>query len=220
MICIKKHVNITTLLLIAALVSAIAYQAGASRTISPVQPTKVAVVNLPRVLEGLEQRGAAEMEVHAILAKINEERKSREDELRRLDTEFSQLRQQAQENPDVLTDAEAAAEQLELEDLRYRAWLQIQNEQVDIEHALVLQDLYRAVKRAAADMAESEGYDLVLVEDAEGELTINPEARVSRAAQIEQQMLSRLMLHVNPTIDITDDLIERMNNAYRAGGGQ
>lgn len=217
MISLKKHTSVSSGLLIAVLVSIIAYQAGANRAVAPVQPATVAIVNLPRVLNGLEQRSTAEMQVRSMVSEINAERETREAELQRLRSEHTQLRRQARENPETTADADAAEEHLVLEELRFRAWMQFNNDYVDIEHSLVLQDLYRVVKNAAAEMARAEGYDLVLVDDAEGELTVNPESRVPRTTQVEQQMFARQMLYVSPTIDITDDLIERMNNAYRAG---
>lgn len=217
MISLKKHLSVTSFLLIGVLVSIIAYQAGANRVAAPMQPATIAVVNLPRVMAGLEQRSSAEMQIRGMLTDINAERSKREAEVNRLQTEHEQLRRQALENPAIAAEADAVEEQWVLERLRFQAWMQFNTDHVDIEHALVLQDLYRVVKAAAADMARTEGYDLVLVDDAEGELGFNPESRVPRTAQIEQQMLSRLMLYVNPRIDITNDIIERMNNTYRAG---
>ncbi len=213
----KKNLNVSAVVLIAVLLSIVAYQAGANRITSPANPATVAVVNLPAVLEGLAQRSEAEMDLRNMGTAINAEREKRETEIRRLGQEHDQLRRQSIENPDLTPEADAIEERLVYEELRYRAWMEFTSDQVDLEQALILQDLYRVTKRAINQLAETEGYDLVLVDDGQGELMINPESRASRTAQIEQQMLARVMLYTNPAIDITNNLIERMNNAYRAG---
>ena len=105
-----------------------------------------------------------------------------------------------------------------LKQMRYEAWKQFVIDKVDIEESLMLQDLYRSVKREAALLGTAAGYDVVLVDDSQGELAIDPDARMPRRAQVLQQIAGRRMLHVNKQIDITDDLVQRMNNAFKAVG--
>ena len=62
------------------------------------------------------------------------------------------------------------------------------------------------------------GYDFVLMDDTSAELAVNPESKVAREIQVKQQMTARRSLYVNPAMDITDQLIQRMNNAFNAGG--
>ena len=59
--------------------------------------------------------------------------------------------------------------------------------------------------------------DLVLVDDSAGELGINPQSQLNRETQITQQMVSRRVLYAGDAVDITDQLITRMNNAYQSG---
>ena len=40
---------------------------------------------------------------------------------------------------------------------------------------------------------------------------------MSREAQVIQQMTSRTVMYVDPSRDVTDELIARMNNAFKAG---
>jgi hypothetical protein len=46
---------------------------------------------------------------------------------------------------------------------------------------------------------------------------VNPESRASRESQVTQQLFSRRVLYADPVVDITDELVERMNNAYKSG---
>ena len=102
--------------------------------------------------------------------------------------------------------------------LQYQASAKFSSEKIDIEKALVLEDLSKAIKEAAKQMAVAARLDLVLVDDSKGDLSKNADSRISREAQIMQQVAERGLLYANPEIDITDDLIERMNNAFRNGG--
>ena len=109
-------------------------------------------------------------------------------------------------------------EQAALTGLNNQAWVTVMSDKIDIESALVMQDLYRSVKTAAAQMASTNRYDVVLVDDSQGELRLDGESRMSRVDQVRQQIASRRMLFVNPVIDITNDLITRMNNEHRTAG--
>ena len=42
--------------------------------------------------------------------------------------------------------------------------------------------------------------------------------RVIGMGKLTQQMVSRRVLYANPAVNITDQLITRMNNAYQSGG--
>ena len=101
--------------------------------------------------------------------------------------------------------------------LDYQAWISFIGDKLDVERALLLQDLYKSINQAIAEMAEAEGFDLVVVDDSEGELGWNDELKVSREAQTLQQIRSRRVLYRSTTVDVTDDLVARMNNAWRAG---
>ena len=66
------------------------------------------------------------------------------------------------------------------------------------------------------DLAEAEGYDIVILNDSSDELPFDREVRMPAQLQILQQITSRKLLYLNPATDVTDDLIVRMNNAFRA----
>jgi hypothetical protein len=66
-------------------------------------------------------------------------------------------------------------------------------------------------------MAEAEGYDMVVLNDSSDDVPFDREVRVPAQIQILQQITNRKILYLKPTIDVTDDLIVRMNNEFRAG---
>lgn len=208
---IKQSVRLPGLLLVLVVGVIIACQAIGQRP-GAASSTVVVAVNLRTVLDGLEQRSVAEAEIEEMKDGILAEDEQRKEQLQGLRTQYDNI-------PEADEDArDALREQIAREALDYDAWSRFSLEQVDIETSLRLRDLHRAIQSAIAELCEIEGYDIVLVDDSQQELTINRESRLSREVQVRQQMTSRRIMYVNPVADITDELVERMNNAYNAGG--
>ena len=196
--------------LIAGYGPALAEQAG-------VKPAVIATVRLSTVLEKLDQRGEALANMTAMSQQVRADEAKRKEEITKLQEQLEAMRKDLVDKP-VTPEAMALQEQLAQKTLRFQAWSRFTLDRVDIEKALQYQDIYRSIKTAAAAMATANGYDIVLVDDSQGELTTTPDARVSREAQVIQQIIGRRMLYANPALDITDELITRMNNAHKAAG--
>jgi Skp family chaperone for outer membrane proteins len=111
----------------------------------------------------------------------------------------------------------AMQEDLAALSFEFQAWVRFAADKMDVERSLLMRDLYRSVKAAVKTMAEAEGYDIVIVDDSQGELLTSDEARVSREAQVRQQIAARRVLYTAPTVDVTEQLIVRMNNEFKAG---
>ena len=181
------------------------------------KPTVIATVQLSVVLEKLDQRAEAEANLNAMGADVRNDEAKKKAELTKMQADLDDMRKAANDGS-APPEAIALQEQLALKSLQYQAWQRFTMDKVDIEKALQWQELYRNIKSAAAQMASANGYDLVLVDDSQGELQTSPDSRTPRAQQIFSQIVSRRMLYANPTLDITDDLITRMNNAHKAAG--
>jgi Skp family chaperone for outer membrane proteins len=205
---IKRRVTVSGLILVLVLsVFAVHQTLGARGAFA--RPTTVVAVDLAAVLDGLQQRSVAEAELKQMGAELAAEEQRRVEELQA-------LRQRREEAPEA--DHATLDEQLDRAMVKFEAWRQLQLERVDQETALRWQALDRSVRKAIAEMAEVEGYDIVLTDDSSVELGLNPALQASRENQIRQQMSARRLLYLNPEVDITDELIERMNNAFSAGG--
>ncbi len=106
--------------------------------------------------------------------------------------------------------------EIALETLKNDFWLQTAKREHELEKAVRLQDLYKKIVDAINTLALSEGYDLVIVDDSGEALPFNRNARVVPQDQVRQQLTRRKVLFVSPTLDITEDLIMRMNNEFNA----
>lgn len=185
------------------------------------QPTVIVTLNLAKVMENLDQRADSSARLNALRDSMTKEQESRSADVKKLTDEADKTKTEleAAADPKVKKSLETKLQEQQeaaaMATLDFQAWFAFTSEKADIEAALAMQDLYRSVKTAASQMAAANGYDLVLVDDSQGEIGTNPEARVSRVDQVRQQIAGRRMLHVNPTIDITEDLIQRMNNAHK-----
>jgi Skp family chaperone for outer membrane proteins len=174
------------------------------------RPTTVVSVNLPAVLEKLDERVRAELRL-----------KSMAEEMQSEDTEWQEKIKASQAALTDVPEADLAQRQklgeaLALQVLEFEAWRRFATESIDIEKSLLLRDLDNSVKRAISELAAANGYDIVVMDDTGQELAVNPDSQVPRELQVKQQMVARRLLYVNPSVDITDQLIERMNNAFNA----
>ena len=188
------------------------------------QPTVVVTLNLGPVIDKLDQRADAQTRLEKMNAEMRIEQERRVGEIKKLEAEAKALQDELNaatepaKKKQIENRMQNLQEQAALTGLNNQAWVTVMSDKIDIESALVMQDLYRSVKTAAAQMASTNRYDVVLVDDSQGELRLDGESRMSRVDQVRQQIASRRMLFVNPVIDITNDLITRMNNEHRTAG--
>ena len=173
------------------------------------QGLTIATVDLSSVFEGLTQRADADLHLGQMAERNRLERDRRAGEI-------EALRSQHRDTVDPATRQELE-ERIALASIEYATWVRFTNQKTDVEQSLVLQDLYRAVKQAAAELARSEGYDLVVVDDSLRQLRMSADSAISREEQVRQQIGSRRLLFADPGLDVTDDLIATMNRAYDAG---
>ena len=202
-------------LLLAMLIATLAYQAGGAAMLAG-QPTALVTVNLGKVMENLNQRATAEANLRDMAEKLNAEKDKRTAEFTQMDTELQELSKNAASSDDEAR--QKLQERFALEKLKFEAWKQTAEAKIDIEEALLYKELYQSIKREAAALAKTAGYDVVLVDDSQGELSFKADPRMPRRAQVLQQIAGRRMLYGNEALDITEDLIQRMNNAEKAMG--
>ena len=78
---------------------------------------------------------------------------------------------------------------------------------IEGERTLRVQDLYHKVLAAVGRLAQREGYDLVLQNDTQ-------DFRPENQQQLMAMILGRKVLHVNSKLDVSDALIQMLNNEY------
>lgn len=189
----------------AAVVAGLAVNAigtpAAERLGPPASPV-IAMVNLPKVLEGLKEREAKDKDLdtgkQALQKKADDAKKS-------LDGDLQQLKLMP-DNDAKLVAAKAYREKV----LRTNFDLDFEKQLLAEQQAEGLKDLYAKVSSACAALAKARGYNLVISNDEEVPVRGNTD-EATRTISLKR------FLYVDSGMDITDELVQYMNNEYDTG---
>ena len=165
---------------------------------APMPPAVVGVVDLEKVYNNLDSREDLMKKVETMQAEMAEEASTMQDELEMLSAELESL-------------APGSAAMVEMNDKaisisgRLRAFETYGALLIERERAADLRDSYDTIREEAGTLAKIMGIDLVLLNDS------IPMVDLADAAGTLQQISARRVLWANETLDITDQLIERLN---------
>ena len=171
-------------------------------------PTSVAVVEVSRVLDQIDEKSEWEIRIDALKSAIQQEGVSRQQAMERRLAE-SESATSPEQRQDI-------RDEVALMQLRLEQWANMKAVEVDREQALMWRSIYRNLRREAERVAEAEGYALVLVDDSGGEIRTQSGTQVPLQTQVLQQITSRRILFAANMTDISDQIIVRMNNAVVA----
>jgi Skp family chaperone for outer membrane proteins len=181
----------------------------ASRPIRIVaDPTPVAVVNVSRIFDEIDERSEWDIRIEAIRASIQKEAAGRQAAMER--------RLGESESAPSADDRQRIRDEVALMQLRFEQWATVKNQEIDREESLKWRSIYRNMKREAARVAEAEGYAMVMINDSIGEIQTNAGTQTPLQQQVVEQIMNRRVLFARETIDISDQVIVRMNNAANA----
>ncbi len=196
----------SALTVILALGAFIGYQALGQRAMGPAAPV-VAVVRINMLFDQLQQRADARIDLRRLEQDVSDERARRESAITQMQAELEEVV--------AVVNREKLGDELALKGLQLRFWYREAMTELEVEKAILLQDLYKSMRAAIEALAKAQGYDLVLIDDASDELPFDRESQAAPQLQVLQQIATRKILYRNPALDITLDLAERMNNAWR-----
>lgn len=182
------------------------YQAGATARMAPA-PSRVATVDLVKVVERLTERSDWEVQITALGKKIQDEfsakRKALEEMAKQMETAAEEQRA-------------GIRDRLAFEQLQFEQWERIKKVEVDRERALMWQSMYRNIRAESQKLADAEGWDIVLVHDGVSEIQLQRESKTPLEQQAQEQIVRRRVLYAAKSTDVTDQLVVRMNNARTA----
>ncbi len=167
----------------------------------------MAAVRMESLFDGLNERAVAKTEIDALEADIRAQAASREAQIKGMEEELQDIIDDARREP--LTD------EIALKKLNLKFWVEQALAELEVEKALRLRLLYINIKKAIKDLAEAEEYDIIVLDDSIEEPTFERDSRIPAQAQVQQQIITSKILYLESSFDITDDLIMRMNNAFR-----
>ncbi|MCP3905515.1 MAG: OmpH family outer membrane protein [Planctomycetes bacterium] len=201
----RNRINLSTALLLAALAGVIGYSSNANRP-AMAPPSVVATVDFTVVFDGLTERSDVDARMTEIAAELDEKAGIQREAIELL---IEDLQLYAPGSPQYEeTERKIARQTYEL-----RAFREFSIRKLELKKAQALRQLYANIKSAASGLASEQGYDLVFVNDAMVEV---PAAATEN--ETWTHIAARRMLYANPMLDVTEELVERMNNAFAHGG--
>ncbi len=181
--------------------------APATATSIQASPTSIATVDLKRLWAQLDEQEALDQELQTLERDLLEKLQLRKDAVATLQADRDTL------EPGSPRFLERSREVL-LAKMDAQAFAEYSMSTLDLQLALNLQKMYWKTNDAVKQLAVGR-FQLILYRDVLTTFRFQESSRLSRMAQVRQQIASRTMLHAEPSIDLTDELIQRMNNAYQ-----
>jgi Skp family chaperone for outer membrane proteins len=195
------------MLMASVVVGSVAWRATASERYvrPPAASTAVAVVNLPMILEGLEERTVRQNALNASAETRQAQLDALTGRIKIVEADLGLLKEGTAEHREKL---------IELRELQVSldARFKLLNQVLSFERGAVLRDLYFKINEAVKRVAERDGYDVVLLND-EG-FQIPPEAGQD---DMNRAVLSRSVLYTHGSVDVSAQVIQMMNNEFSAG---
>ncbi|TVQ53361.1 MAG: hypothetical protein EA377_08105 [Phycisphaerales bacterium] len=202
----RRFVNWPAVLIAVMFVSFAGYQTYALRGMESPKPTAVATVDLERLFNQLDEREAADRELQRLVENLQSDGDAMVREIERLEEELEMYDSTSRAYQETLN-------KLSLKGMEYRAFVEFTRRRIDVEKAVTLKRIYVSIKMAASEDAKERGYDIVFVDDSLGEIPPAGEQETTR------QISARRMLYASSEIDLTDQLLERMNREFQARAG-
>ena len=181
--------------------------APATATSIQASPTSIATVDLKRLWAQLDEQEALDQELQTLEQDLLEKLQLRKDAVATLQADRDTL------EPGSPRFLERSRELL-LAKMDAQAFAEYSMSTLDLQLALNLQNMYWKTNDAAKQLA-IDRFQMILYRDVLTAFRSHEASRLTPSAQVRQQIASRTMLHAEPSIDLTDELIQRMNNAYQ-----
>lgn len=170
------------------------------------EPTAVAVIDWLAATEKLDLWRS----VQADLKDFKEQRQQESDVLK---AKLREMKDTADILPPGSENQKKALDELELESLRVQAWLQFTETRIarrELEAQLLI---YKRITETVATIAERDGWDLVLWND-----SASKEVDLSKLQDSAQLISTRHVFYARSAmIDITETVVQRMNNDFKSG---
>lgn len=187
------------LLLASALL--VGVQAVAVHALPLLSPTVVGTVDLEATFNGLEEWDQLQVSLTQRADRMQEELNRRQEELEGLEADLEDYPQGSEKFKQAMKKFQMAAIELQ----GYVQFQQMKQQRYNDEKIF---ELYDKIKMAARTLADEQGYDIILVNDSVVEIPENTD-------NILAQISSRRVLFARQQMDVTDQLIQTMNNEYQ-----
>jgi Skp family chaperone for outer membrane proteins len=199
---------LTVSLWVAALASAAGIATPAARAQVPAagKPTVIAVVDVKKVLDNVKENVQIQAEVQSLLDGLDAEASTRQKDLKKMQEDLQLL-------PPDSPEYNRKGEDLEQKAVNFKAWREYQQRKLEHEKTLRWELLYKRMLDAIARVAQQNGADLVLFKESA------PDFRNAEPRDVVGAIQMRKVLWVADGLDLTSQVVQMMDNDYKARGG-
>ncbi|HIA72448.1 MAG TPA: hypothetical protein EYO01_07125 [Phycisphaerales bacterium] len=191
-----------TLAIVALLVvGSMAWQSQALRRVDTAKPAVLVSVDFGRVFNSLEERSFEQEKAQALINRIDEDLLRRRKHIEDYEQELELYTAGSEKWQDLV-------KQQQLELVEYESMGEYRNLRAAREESKGLRSIYKNIRKACAELSKQNGWDYVFVNDL---IAPMPEGD---DVDMDSVISSRRMLYANPTMDVTDALIEHMNASF------
>lgn len=168
------------------------------------RPARVAVVNVPVVSEQYEKTAELEAGFEQKRLAFNRDREALQQRIQRL------TRALQEEFKPGTAEFERRRKELALADAELKWFMDAEGQKIEQSLAASLRSIYDDIQAAIRVLAQERGIDLVLAAD-----QLPPEPPQT-TGQARQQIVLQKVLYWGPRVDMTDDVIARLNARHKA----
>lgn len=171
---------------------------------------RVAVVNMPRVFNELQETAALKAQLKSEQARLAAEQKPMVEELTKMKAEGGNYRRGSQQY-------EEWRQRFMKADIAHQAWAQTNKQDLDWRTKRQTRELFEKINGAVAEYAQSNNIDLVLA-DHQPTLT-DEEMEKIPVDQVGALLDRRRVIYASKAVDVSDAIIASLDAKYKAGGG-
>ena len=182
-------------------VGSMALQSQALRRIETAKPAVSVSVDFGRVFNSLEERSFEQEKAQALINTIDEDLLRRRKHIEDYEQELELYTAGSEKWEDLV-------KQQQLELVEYESIGEYRNLRAAREESKGLRSIYKNIRKACAELSKQNGWDYVFVNDLIAPLPEGDDV------DMDSVISSRRMLYANPTMDVTDALIEHMNASF------
>ena len=168
----------------------------------------VAVVNVAAVSEQYQKTSDLEAQFDALRDQLNKEHEALRD---RAERTARSLQEEFKPGTD---DYNARRKEVAMLQAELEYFVEFSGKQVESGLAKSLRTIFNDIQAIVQKLAEEKGVDAVLAVDA------LPDNVPSSPNTVRQQIMLQKVLYWNPRIDMTAEVISRLNAQYKAAGGK
>ncbi|MBL0922321.1 MAG: OmpH family outer membrane protein [Phycisphaerales bacterium] len=202
----KRNGMLTALLVALVATTALAqWRAEARRVAMQSRPSVVAVVDIQRVINGLDELKDRERDLENLGAQLKARVES-------IDKKVADAKSAVELLPAESPERRAKQDELRrlLLDLRIEAeWAQ---QRIDEKRGEIYARLFRKIHDACGRLAKQAGYDMVISSDSAAEI---PQGGSEQ--NIRGMIVSRRIFYTSESVDATNDLVQMLNNDHKMG---